>query len=69
MEEQKLYFTRFQIINAILSAQDNGDKEYMELLRLFQSSTHDSDTFINSFLVTDSALADYINTQVIVPNA
>lgn len=63
-----MYFTRFEIINAILSAQDNGDKEYTDLVSLFINITHDSDTFIKKFLVTDSELADYIKFQTQISN-
>lgn len=63
MEEIDLYFTRFEMINAILSAQDNGDKEYYDLMRIYQKNTQDSETFIKSFLVTDLELADYIKSS------
>ena len=58
-----MYFTRFEMINAILSAQDNGDKEYYDLMRIYQKNTQDSETFIKSFLVTDLELADYIKSS------
>lgn len=59
-----MYINRYDLLTAIINAQDNNDSEYRELLSIYKKSL-DKDiktlTLTKSFFINDVKLIDYIN--------